>query len=286
MSTLRYVSSSVYLFLIPHDLCFDSNFPSNQHKRHALHPAKMTTNMPADDSKPSLMPSQPTYTRNKNIPIHEQTLRDHLSIYFEQLTSINREARVATTGPDDDIGHLISRCDRKKSLAVSKPTIGSTRIESISKRQPAKRRSVHRKPEEQEKPPMQTYEEITSNLCDIHMILTHLVGIEMTQETGLRAQAEALEGFAFESVNRLADAALQIDMNTVLHRDFLEFHNLHVLVLKILLRDGPDPESQERRKALLEKIESKSRCDELIQTLEGLSIESQAGEDETAMESI
>ena len=246
----------------------------------------MTTNMPADDSKPSLMPSQPTHTRNRNIPIHEQTLRDHLSIYFEQLTAINRDARVATTGPDDDIGHLISRCDRKKSLAVSKPTIGSTRIESISKRQPAKRPPVYRKAAPQEKLTMQTYKEITSALCDIHMILTHLVGIEMTQDTGLRSQAEALEGFAFESANRLADAALQIDMNTVLHKDFLDFDNLDVRVSKILFRDGPDPESQERRRALLEKVESKSRCDELIQTLEGLSIESEAVEDETAMESI
>ncbi len=248
----------------------------------------MTTNMPSKGKKPSLLPSKPTYTKAKDVPIHERILRDHLSIYYAQLMSINERVSVATSGPDDDIVSLISRRDRRKSSAVSKPTIGSTRIASISKRQATKPPPVHRKAEPEDKPPMPTltWEEITSALCTIHVILTHLVGIEMTQDTGLRSQAEALEGFAFESANRLEDAERLIDKMTILHTEFLDVHDLHQRISTILFRDGPDPESQERRRALLGNVKSKSRCDELIQTLEGLSIDSKAVEDETAGESI
>lgn len=50
----------------------------------------------------------------------------------------------------------------------------------------------------------------------------------------------------------------------------------------ILLRVGPNLESQERRKRRLTKLES--GCDELIQTLGRLSIERKAVEDESAMD--
>lgn len=129
---------------------------------------------------------------------------------------------------------------------------------------------------------MQGLKEITSALCDIHMILTHLVGIEMTQEITIRTKAERLEGHAFQTLNRLADLALLVDIKKAARpEECSEFEKLLRLVSTMLLR-GSDSEAQERRKVLLEKM--KPGCDELSQTLERLSIGQMAVEEEAAMD--
>ena len=58
---------------------------------------------------------------------------------------------------------------------------------------------------------MQDFGEITSALCDVHMILTHLIGIEVTQHIDLRCQAEGLEDIAFQTVIRIAKLVLLVD---------------------------------------------------------------------------
>ena len=125
---------------------------------------------------------------------------------------------------------------------------------------------------------MQEIREITSALCDVHMILTHLVGIEMTPNIGLRRQAEGLEDNAFQTVVRLTDMALVLDKRSAISKISSEFEDLFKCVSMILLRNGPDSESQERRRKVLEKL--KPGCDELAQTLETLSIKQEAVEEE------
>ena len=195
--------------------------------------------------------SQPTYVRHRVVPDHEQTLFDHMSNYKRQLWSIYRRTGIAISGPNSNKVHLDARRRRKNEKVVldtafSRPDFSFNRHET-KRPTPGNRRA--RSPE---KLSMQTFGEITSALCDIHMILTHLVGIEITQDTDLLWQAEMLEGLAFHTVNRLAHVVLTIDKAAA--KEMSDFGHLRQLVLKILLRDGPDQESQDRRKVLITKL--------------------------------
>lgn len=127
----------------------------------------------------------------------------------------------------------------------------------------------HRISGPQKKLAPQKFGDITSALCNVHLILTHLVGIEITQPAGVCCQAEALEGIAFETVARLEDVALLVGRRMATPKEFEEFEELLKRLSTILHRDGPDAEAQERRK-LREK--PKSGCDELAKTLEDLSM--------------
>ena len=104
------------------------------------------------------------------------------------------------------------------------------------------------------------------------MILTHLVGIEMTPNIGLRRQAEDLEDTAFQTVVRLTDLALLVGKGSAVSKMFSAFEDLFKCVSMILLRNGPDSKTEERRRKVLEKLLPKCGCDELAQTLETLSL--------------
>ena len=125
---------------------------------------------------------------------------------------------------------------------------------------------------------MQDFKDITSALCDVHVILTHLVGIGMAD---LRCQAKGLENIAFQTVNKLADMALVVDKRRATPKEFSDFEDLHQCVSTILLRAGLDSELQDRRR-LLKKL--KPGSDELAKTLEGLSIEHKAVEAKTTID--
>ena len=150
------------------------------------------------------------------------------------------------------------------------PSAGVTKVRSIPARVRTTRPALYRLSKPQQKPPMQDFKEITSALCDIHMILTHLVGIEITQHGTLRDKADRLEAMAFWTVNRLGKATSRIDKSTVDAKEVNGFHDLLEDVWTILRRECPDAESQERRRILWRSV--KPGCDELTQTLEGLSI--------------
>lgn len=216
--------------------------------------------------------------------MHEYTLLDHLSNYHKQLMSIDRRVSIATSGPGDTTIHKRHRTNwpKKRPAGVKEDThLGvATQGSGVAKaRAKSTRRRVQppRFYDPQKKLPMQELKEISSALCDIHMILTHLVGIEMTQHTGLRCQAEGLEDIAFLTVNGLADVALLVVKRKSTPKEVSDFEDHHKHVSMILLRDGPDSETQKRRKRLLEK--RNAGCDELAQTLGGLSIEHKAVED-------
>ena len=79
-----------------------------------------------------------------------------------------------------------------------------------------------------------------------------------------------LEGLGFHNVKCLADVALTVEGKAVAKEGW-DFEHLRQLVLRILLRVGPDPESQDRRKILDKELRSSG--DEPAETLETLSIE-------------
>ena len=133
------------------------------------------------------------------------------------------------------------------------------------------------------KPCVQDVKEITSALCQIHVMLTHLVGIEITQKAGLRDQVEALEGHAFQTVHRLSRAVTIIRRRLVATQECCNFQELLRLVLRIFFRTGPEPESKERRMARINHLIP--RCgDELTQKFENMSVEQEGAEDEGAMD--
>lgn len=125
---------------------------------------------------------------------------------------------------------------------------------------------------------MQEPGEITSALCDIHMILTHPVGIEMTQSIGLRRHAENLEDLALHTVIGLTDVVLLVEQSMATLAEFVEFKDLLEEVSKMILRDGPGSELQEQRRKRLQIL--KPRCDRLAQKIEWLSEEEILMEDQ------
>ena len=136
-------------------------------------------------------------------------------------------------------------------------------------------------------PPMQDFEDIISALCDVHTILTHLVGIQMTRQISLRYHAEDLENKAFQTVIHLAKLALTVDKiaRTPKEITLKEMSQLDYLLedaSMILFRGGPKSEPVEQRMRLLEYMNPNR--DELTQTLGRLSIEHKAMEDDTAMD--
>ena len=131
-------------------------------------------------------------------------------------------------------------------------------------------------------PPMQEFEDIISALCDVHMILTHLVGIQMTRQISLRCDAEDLENKAFQVVIHLAKLAVTTDERARTLKEMSQLDYLLEDVSMILFREGPKSEPVEQRKRLLESMNPNS--DELTQTLGGLSIEPIKMEDDTAMD--
>ena len=131
-------------------------------------------------------------------------------------------------------------------------------------------------------PPMQEFEDIISTLCDVHMILTHLVGIQMTRQIPLRQHAEDLENKAFQTVIHLARLALTVDERAKSLKEISQLEYLLEDVSMILFRGGLKSEPVEQRKRLLELMNPNS--DELTQTLGNLSIEHIKMEEDTAMD--
>ena len=222
--------------------------------------------------------------------MHEQALLDHMSNYHKQLMSIDRRIGLAASDLGKTKAYLISNRPKTKRspgrqmgrrLSITTPGSGVAKVRLIPKRHRTKRSPGHRNDKPRGKIPMQEFPEIASALCDVHAILTHLVGIEMTQHGNLRGQAEGLEDTAFQTVSHLADVALLFDKRAATLEEFSEFEDLLKCVSTILVRDGLDSELQERRRRRLEKL--KPGCDELTQTLENLSIAQKAVEDDTAM---
>lgn len=225
------------------------------------------------------MPSQVTDVVDRIVPIHEQALLDRLTKYNKQLMSIDRRIPFAKSSPGNKTLPLIPKRHRtrrpqkartSRSLGAVTAGSGVTKTRAIRKRLGKQRQPGDRTDGSLRKLRMQEIREITSALCDVHMILTHLVGIEMTPNIGLRRHAEGLEDNAFQTVVRLTDMALVLDKRSAISKISSEFEDLFKCVSMILLRKGLDSESQERRRKVLEKL--KPGCDELAQTLETLSM--------------
>ncbi|KAM0799513.1 hypothetical protein BDR22DRAFT_890399 [Usnea florida] len=131
-------------------------------------------------------------------------------------------------------------------------------------------------------PPMQEFDDIISAVCDVHMMLTHLVGIQMTRQIPLRRHAEELENKAFQTVIHLARLALTVDERAKSLKKISQLDYLLEDVSMILFRGGVKSEPVEQRKRLLEYMSPNS--DELTQTLGKLSIEHIKMEEDTAMD--
>lgn len=218
--------------------------------------------------------------------MHKQALLDHLSNYHTQLMSIDRRVKAATSGRSNTmvlslpIRHRTkpnsNRMKPKPNKAISKPD------KTIRKPNTTKGPQENRIHKQQEKLPMEKFREITSALCDVHMILTHLVGIETTQSVSLRRQAESLEDIAVHTVIGLADVALLVYKRKRIIKEFGEFKDLLTKVSKMLLRGGPGSELQEQKKRRRKML--KSGCEGLAQTLQMISIEKKTAEDESVMD--
>ena len=163
--------------------------------------------------------------------MHEQALRHHLSNYRNQLMSIDGRVNVATSGPGDTMVPSLPIQQRATRSSRAKPKPEKTIRKSIRKGRPQE----HQIDKQQNKLPMQEFGEITSAFCDIHMILTHLVGIEMTQSASLRRHAEALEDMALHVVIGLTDVGLSADKRNATFTEFLNFKDLFKEVSKMLL---------------------------------------------------
>ena len=131
-------------------------------------------------------------------------------------------------------------------------------------------------------PPIKDFEDIISALYDVHMILTHLVGIQMTRQIPLRHHAEELENKAFHTVVHLARLALTVDERAKSLKQMSQLDYLLEDVSMMLFRGGQKSEPVEQRKRLLELMNPNS--DELTQTLGNLSIEHIKMEEDTAMD--
>ena len=131
-------------------------------------------------------------------------------------------------------------------------------------------------------PPMQDFEDITSALCDVHMILTHLVGIQMTRQIPLRHHAEELENKAFQTVIHLARLALTVDEGAKTLKEMSQLEYVLEDVSILLFRGRPKSEPVQQRNKFLEFMSPNS--DELTQTLGKLSIEHIKMEEDTAMD--
>ena len=198
-------------------------------------------------SRPSMTRSLVTYVVDRSVPIHEQALLDRLSNYNKQLMSIDRRIHNATLGLGNKTVPSILKRHRKKRPPESRPgrrlgvvTAGSgvTKVRAVRKRQRTERQPGDRTDRSRRKLPMQELKEITSALCDVHMILTHLVGIELTPNIGLRRQAEGLEDNAFQTVVRLNGMALLFGKRSAISEKSSEFEDLFRCVSMILLRNG------------------------------------------------
>lgn len=229
--------------------------------------------------------SQATYVVDSTVPIHEQTLLDRLSDYNKQLMFIDRRIHFATSGPGTNKFPSVAKrhrtkCPRKSrkgtSLGVVVGGTGVTKSRAVRKSRKTERQPGVRTGRSRNKLSMQ---EIQSALCDVYMILTHLVGIEMTPNIGLRRQAEALEDNAFQTVVRLTDLALLVGKGAAVSKISSEVEDLFKCVSMILLSNGLDSRTQERRRKVWEKLMSKTGCDELAQTLETLSMKQEVVED-------
>ena len=243
-------------------------------------------------SQPSILLSQVTHVIDRIVPIHEQALLDRLSKYNKKLRSIDRRIPFATPSPRNSTIPSIpkrhgtkrphkSRTDRSLGAVTADSRVTKTR--AVRKRLGKQRQSGDQTDESQRKLRLQV-KEMTSALCDVYMILTHLVGIEMTPNIGVRRQAEGLEDNAFLTVVCLTDMYLALDEESYIFKMSSEFEDVFKCVSMILLRNGngPNSESQDQRRKLLEKLNP--GCDELIQTLETLSIKQEAVENEARID--
>ena len=228
---------------------------------------------------------------NRTVPMHEQALLEQLSNYHKQLMSIDRRVIIAHFNPNDTKVSLISKRLRTKrskrrpprykigkSLSAATKGSGVTKARAKSKRAKSKPSTIETK---RRTLSMQELREITSALCELHIILTHLVGIEMTENTSLRCQAESLEDIASQTVDELKSLDLYVDERDTALKEVSGFVKVVKHVSTILRRRGHNSESQERRKRRLEK--RNLGCDELTQALGKLSMEHKAVEDKTAI---
>ncbi len=159
------------------------------------------------------------------MPMHEQALLDYLSNYHKQLMSINIRISLATSNPGDTIDRSIPKRHKKKRRTGNGidrgrfvPTHGFhvTKVPLARTSSRTTRPPGHQIEKPEGKEPMHDFGEITSTLCDVHMVLTHLVEVEMTD---LRCQAEGLEDIAFQTVDKLADMALLAEKRLQLPRN-------------------------------------------------------------------